>query len=38
MVIAKKYVVLNAFKGIPNRNYFRIVEEELPSLNDNGKP
>lgn len=37
MVLAKKYIVLNPFVGEPKTSDFQIVEEQLPSLKENGK-
>ncbi|XP_053607501.1 prostaglandin reductase 1-like [Plodia interpunctella] len=34
MVKARKQVVLNHFKGVPKREDFKLVEEELPPLKD----
>lgn len=37
MVLAKKYVVVSPFVGEPKESDFKIVEEELPALQENGK-
>lgn len=37
MVVAKKYVVLCRFEGEPKKSDFKIEEEELPPLQENGK-
>lgn len=37
MVVAKKYVVVIPFAGIPKKTDFKIVEEKLPAPKDGGK-
>lgn len=37
MVVAKKYVYAEKFVGEPKLSDFKLVEEELPPLKENGK-
>lgn len=37
MVTAKKYILNNHFHGFPKVEDLKLVEEELPTLNDGGK-
>lgn len=37
MVLSKKYIVLNSFVGEPKKSDFKIIEEDLPALQENGK-
>ena len=35
---ARKFVLRNAFQGVPKPEDFEIVEEDLPPLKDGGRP
>lgn len=37
MVLARKYIVKAPFEGVPKKSDFLIVEEVLPSPQENGK-
>lgn len=37
MVLSRKYVVQTPFVGEPKKSNFKIVEEDLPAVEENGK-
>lgn len=37
MVVAKKYVLVKRSEGFPKPSDFKLVEEQLPPLKENGK-
>lgn len=37
MVVARKYLLVRKSEGLPKPSDFKLVEEELPPLKENGK-